>query len=300
MGARAGEELWYQADDCNLRLHAVRARPLLDLQYRAERLRPRPDALPQLCDRLLAARADPRIPDVRDRQLHPEPRMSARTLLAFLVAAGCTHSRSGVAPDGGDNGDGGALSPACAAALSDHSYIGCDYWPTVTMNPVWSVFDYTVVVANTGSMIAEVSVTGPNGASGNFSIPVGGLEKIYLPWVPALKGPDFDSCAHLDTIPSASIVAPGGAYHLISTQPVTVYQFNALEYRGAGGGEGKDWSKCPGLTGCGGAYGCYSYSNDASLLLPTSALTATYRITGLHGANGGGFGNSPGMSTNFV
>jgi hypothetical protein len=73
-----------------------------------------------------------------------------------------------------------------------------------------------------------------------------------------------------------------GAYHLVSSIPVTVYQFNALEYRSAGGPPGKDWSTCPGDQICpddGVPAGCFSFSNDASLLLPTAALTGNYRIT---------------------
>ena len=33
-------------------------------------------------------------------------------------------------------------------AAEVRSYIGCDFWPTVVGNCVWSVFDYAVVVAN--------------------------------------------------------------------------------------------------------------------------------------------------------
>jgi hypothetical protein len=67
---------------------------------------------------------------------------------------------------------------------------------------------------------------------------------------------------------------------------VTVYQFNALEYKGAGGEAGKSWASCPGNSECPTAsiaYGCYSFSNDASLLLPSTAMTGTYRVTGIHG-----------------
>src|SRR5262249_43051287 len=75
---------------------------------------------------------------------------------------------------------------------------------------------------------------------------------------------------------SASVSQPGGAYHLVSSVPVTVYQFSALEYKGAGGPPGKNWSACPGLQG---GNGCYSFTNDASLLLPSTALTSNYRVT---------------------
>ena len=67
--------------------------------------------------------------------------------------------------------------------------------------------------------------------------------------------------------------------------PVTVFQFNALEYQGKGGPPGKDWSSCPGNDPCtdqaspnyGAAVGCYSFTNDSSLLFPSTALTGNYR-----------------------
>src|SRR5262249_27660954 len=49
--------------------------------------------------------------------------------------------------------------------------------------------------------------------------------------------------------------ATKGAYHVRSTNPVTVYQFNSLEYQKAG---------------------VFSYSNDASLLLPTNTWRTSY------------------------
>jgi len=66
----------------------------------------------------------------------------------------------------------------------------------------------------------------------------------------------------------------------VSTTPVIVSQFNALEFKGAGGAPGKDWSKCdiPLLT-----TGCYSYTNDAALLVPSTAMTGTYRVFGQAG-----------------
>ena len=76
-----------------------------------------------------------------------------------------------------------------------------------------------------------------------------------------------------------------GAYHLVSTVPVTVYQFSALEYAGMGGPAGKDWTQCPGIMpgACTPAPGCFSFTNDASLLLPSTAMTGNYRVTGQAG-----------------
>jgi hypothetical protein len=181
----------------------------------------------------------------------------------------------------------------CDEAATSRSYIGCDYWPTVTTNPVWSIFDFTAVVANVQSTAATVTVTGPGGVNLSATVAPGTLEKLYLPWVPALKGPDCDSCGAVPLF-TESVTAPASAYHLVSSLPVTVYQFNALEYKGAGGPPGKDWSTCPGTAtlctlpdaGLSGTIGCFSYTNDASLLIPSTAMTGNYRVAGEHAARG--------------
>jgi IgGFc binding protein len=189
--------------------------------------------------------------------------------------------------DAGNLGAGGSGVPlpdptTCGQAAENKAYIGCDFWPTVTANNVWSTFDFAAVVANAGPTTATVTVTGAGSATQTVLIAPNSLEKIYLPWVPALKGPDFDACTSLVPM-TASVSVPGGAYHLISTVPVTVYQFNALEYRPAGGPPGKSWASCQGNLSCASnqdePVGCFSFSNDASLLLPTTAMTGNYRIT---------------------
>jgi hypothetical protein len=199
----------------------------------------------------------------------------------------------GLGGEGGTGGDGG-LPPGetrdpkdCNEAKTSHSYVGCDYWPTVTANNVWSIFDYAVVVSNAGTAAADITVTG-GALTGpkTTTVQPGALATIYLPWVPELKGPDTDECG-LATPVAASVVKTGGAYHLVSTTPVIVYQFNALEFKGAGGegadGGTKDWSQCPGtVKKCASngntAIGCDSFSNDASLLLPSTAMTNNYRV----------------------
>src|ERR1700690_20293 len=176
----------------------------------------------------------------------------------------------------------------CAEAAQAHTYVGCDYWPTVVANQVWSIFDFAVVVANAGTTMATITVAG---VAGTTSVPPGQLAKIYLPWVPALKGPDQDNCSAVGMPLSTSVMAPGKAYHLTSTVPVTVYQFNALEYRGQGGPANKSWKACPGDGPCsdpanpnfGFTAGCVSFTNDASLLLPSTAMTGNYRVVGHEG-----------------
>ena len=177
----------------------------------------------------------------------------------------------------------------CAEAEQAHSYIGCDYWPTVVENNVWSIFDFAVVVANAGQSTANITVTGPSSTNQTAMVAPGQLTKIYLPWVPSLKGPDSDTCGSASGLAS-SVQAQGGAFHLVSSVPVIVYQFNALEYKGQGGPPGKSWASCPGDTACKdpnspnypAVSGCYSFTNDASLLLPSTAMTGHYRVAG-HG-----------------
>lgn len=229
---------------------------------------------------------------------------------------GAPESAINAGPDAGFAGrvpeagvpDGEVRDPSdCDEARATKSYVGCDYWPVVTPNGVWSVFDFAVVVANTGKKDASITVTGPNGVNEHLVVPSGEVRKIYLPWVPNLKGGDIDECGNTPPL-TRSIVEPGGAYHLVSTSPVIVYQFNALEYKGVGGsapdGGAKDWSACPGSSiACAPPpnplfpdiqivpykIGCFSFTNDASLLVPSTAMTASYRVTGERGwskANG--------------
>jgi hypothetical protein len=189
--------------------------------------------------------------------------------------------------DGAPNANADLLT--CDQAAQAHSYIGCDYWPTIVPNIVWDIFDFAVVVANAGQSTAQVKVTGPSGTNQTAMVPPGQLVKIYLPWVPTLKGPSTDVCGA--ALPATSVLQAGGAFHLVSTVPVTVYQFNALEYQPRGGPPGKNWSSCPGLNMCTDPMspnyrttsGCFSFSNDASLLLPSTAMTGNYRVAGHEG-----------------
>jgi hypothetical protein len=255
-------------------------------------------------------------------------------VVAALYAAACGGSNNNSGFGGPDGGGGGDDAPAtddgpafgdsgnfgdavtgeggpvgdpvtCAQAAAAHSYIGCDYWPTTVANSVWSIFDFAVVVANTLPTAASVTVTGPNNFSQTAMVQPNQLTKIYLPWVASLKGPDADNCSGAQPF-SASITQTGGAYHLVSTVPVTVYQFNALEYKGQGGPPGKDWSSCPGDQVCsdpnspnfGSTSGCFSFTNDASLLLPSTAMTGNYRILGIHSL--GGFQGQEGLGAYFA
>jgi hypothetical protein len=234
----------------------------------------------------LATAAGPGCSDGHDVKSPARP--ATRSTSSSGGAGGGVGSQSTCGPTSEGQGGGlvvpiGSDDPkTCDEAAKNKAYVGCDFWPTQTSNPVWSVFDFAAVVANAGGEVAKVVVTRGAKTVASVEVEPNALSTIYLPWVPELKGGDCSACG--ESVPlTASVRSKGGAYHLVSSVPVTVYQFNALEYRGAGGPKGKDWSTCPGYQTCeaaGAPIGCFSFSNDASLLLPSTALTGNYRVTG--------------------
>ena len=54
----------------------------------------------------------------------------------------------------------GGCVGACAPATLGTSYIGCDYYPTVTAQATMNIFDFAVAVANTGAGDAMVTIEG--------------------------------------------------------------------------------------------------------------------------------------------
>jgi hypothetical protein len=166
----------------------------------------------------------------------------------------------------------GQCSGACSPLALGNSYIGCDYYPTVTGNPVETFFDFAVAIANTTSNPATVTIDGGALTSPKImTVSPGSVVVQTLPWVEALKlchipgglgGNDCLTGRHQ----SFAALSVHGGYHLRSTSPVTVYQFNSLQYEKSGD---------------------YSYTNDASLLLPTNAWGKSY-VAAAYPADQGG------------
>jgi len=136
----------------------------------------------------------------------------------------------------------GACAGACAGL--GLSYIGCEYYPTVVQQfdgyNTAPTFEYAVAVANASDKIAKVTVTrGPNMVA-QVDVQPTSVQLIKLPWVNELSSGY-----------GPSVVVPDGAYRLRSTNPVTVYQYNPLTV---------------------------TYTNDASVLLPTNTWTGNYLV----------------------
>jgi hypothetical protein len=151
----------------------------------------------------------------------------AASPFVFFAACSATNegessSQGGSGPGG--TGGGGGFNPGtgggggngpirtCEEAAAAKAYIGCDFWPTVTANNVWSIFDYAVVVANAGEEAVDVTVTRGGAQVGALTtIPPNELRTITCRV--QLKGADAD-CA-VDH--AASHGEADGAYHPSAT-----------------------------------------------------------------------------------
>lgn len=143
----------------------------------------------------------------------------------------------------------------CAEAEAAESYIGCEYSPVTLRNSeLAAAFTFAVAIANPQLVPAIVTIDGGGLTTPTtLTVAPSGLEVVELPWVDALRGDVLT--------PPASLRVPGGAYRVRADVPVTVTQFNPLRFREASGCDGRE---------------CFSFTNDASLLLPTHVLTGSY------------------------
>lgn len=170
---------------------------------------------------------------------------------------------------------GGSCVTRCGDLGS--SYLGCDYWPTVTSNPVDNRFSFAVAVANPNTYDVNVRIEG-----GALTTPreriiaAGQVQQIELPWVTRLSNNSGTAA------PTSARVA-GGAFRLRSNGPVAVYQFNPLQFQRVAGVNTID---------------NFSFTNDASLLLPQNVLAQQYIVVAT--SNGPSTWDTPFFSGSFV
>jgi len=144
--------------------------------------------------------------------------------------------------------DLGKCVGACSPDSLGLSYIGCEYFPTVTANPVSVSFSFAVAVANSSDSVANVRIDRGANIVASDTVAANSVKVIKLPWVLNLK----------PSVPgSGSTKWADGAYRLRSDQPVTVYQFNPLDQKMGD---------------------ILSFSNDASLLFPVNTWTGDYFV----------------------
>ncbi|MBZ0118124.1 MAG: IgGFc-binding protein [Sandaracinaceae bacterium] len=164
----------------------------------------------------------------------------------------------------------GTCVSLCDQAVATNSYIGCEYWAAPTVNGVNPEFEFAVVISNPQATAANVTITGPGGFTAPRTVAAGAVETVRLPWVEGLKNPNEEEPVDGLLLPRSALVR-GGAYRIRSSIPVTVYQFNPLEYR-----IDRDCAQEPAGMELDGE--CFSFTNDASLLLPVHVLTGNYIV----------------------
>ncbi len=148
------------------------------------------------------------------------------------------------------------ISTECAVAINQRSYIGCEYWGVTLANGVDPLsFFYSIAIANAGQDQAEVEISDGDSINHSYDVEPGDLKVVTLPWKSAIKSP-----RDVDTLEHATRKVANAAYHIVSDRPVTVYQFSPLHYM-----------HDPGYT-----EPIYSYTNDASLLLPVHVYRDEY------------------------
>src|SRR5262245_40807686 len=79
----------------------------------------------------------------------------------------------------------------CSPATLGQSYLGCEYWPTVTMNGVFEdAFSFAVALGSTSADTTAVTIEGPD-FSFQTSLLAYEVKTLSLPWVLSLKGGSF-------------------------------------------------------------------------------------------------------------
>ena len=207
--------------------------------------------------------------------------------------------------EGGEVCREGRCVNLCAAAEADSSYVGCEFYAVDLDNAAIgagrdaSSQQYAVVVSNPGFVPSDVTVEVDTAVAGEASapriiqtvtVPPGDLEILRLPRREVDGASSLATCATIDDVacaPNESCWCRGGvrpgagaddcrcrtsatgtglndgthsaltsnAYRITSSAPLIAYQFNPLDNVGV-------------------------FSNDASLLLPTSAIGRTYTVVG--------------------
>ena len=173
-------------------------------------------------------------------------------------------------PDNGAMCVSGVCVDRCSESATGRSYLGCDYWPTQTANSQLDPnFEYAIVLSNPQTYAVRATITG-----GALSTPrvvnlaPGAIETVTLPWVQELVAflPSFPGCrggsdlnCRTSRNTARSTFRRNGAYHVQTNGPVAAYQFNPLNFSRAGG--------------------YYSFTNDASLLLPQGVMRNRYLVS---------------------
>lgn len=163
----------------------------------------------------------------------------------------------------------GRCVPGCDDDPLARETRGCEFWATQTLNASLGRtvegsnrddFPFTVVAANPWRREVTLTLEGGGARAPTVRVAARGDALIETPWNPSL----VDAGDHLQR---RSGIARGAALHLRATLRVSAWQFNPLKFI-------RDPE-------CEQGDRCFSYSNDASLLLPANALGRDHVIASL-------------------
>jgi hypothetical protein len=170
---------------------------------------------------------------------------------------------------GGTNAcEGGVCVDACELAARERSYLGCAYDAVSTLNALLVAdFAFGIVVGNPGGGDAHVRVLHAGEELARVTVAPGDTATVRLAPIEALSEARY-----------GSVLVPDGSFEVLSDRPIAAYQFNPLEFRRS--------PDCR-FTGTGEDLGCFSFTNDASLLLPRTALGTEHLIDTVDGGGTG-------------
>lgn len=178
------------------------------------------------------------------------------------VGTACNSTGTGTVTNNCDPALGETCNPSTGQCQGDcaslgQSYLGCEYYAVTMSNSALdqTTFYFSVSLSNASTKTANITITGPNATNITDTIAAGQLKEYKLGWVQPLSC--NGTCNDFTNSTPGTELVTGGAYHIRSTEPLSAYQFNARDYV---------------------INGVYSYTNDASLLIPVNALTGNYRV----------------------
>lgn len=157
----------------------------------------------------------------------------------------------------------GACVDACALAATERSYEGCIYDAVSTPNPMLDPafdVDFGIVIGNSSDAPSDVRITRGAAEVSAFTVPARSAHQVTLPFVQEISRASA----------GGSTLVRGGAYRIESSRPIAAYQYNPLEFR-----------RSPSCVVTGDPFvdaECFTFTNDASLLLPIAALGTEYLI----------------------
>ena len=206
--------------------------------------------------------------------------------MPLLLVMACGTPKRGNTGDDDGSADGGGSCPAecpqgttcsngqcktpCEASLDQPSNLGCDFWAADLDNEATSINNaasqqFSVVAANNNDYGVDVTVTLNVARVGQpvseqqvtmVTVPPRTASRIDLPQR-EVDGSMGQNSTYMMNKGSGTFVSPH-AFHVVSTGPVVVYQFNPI---------------------------IQQFSNDASTLIPIQALGSDYTIIGYPTAN---------------